>query len=53
MKRQMKKILSIAFLALSITSCTTVDSSEVGLVVDQIGNDKGVPNIQMESGFIF
>lgn len=51
----MKKILSIAFvgLALSMTSCTTVDSSEVGLVVDQIGNDKGIPNVQMESGFIF
>jgi regulator of protease activity HflC (stomatin/prohibitin superfamily) len=51
----MKKILSIAIigLALSMTSCTTADSSEVALVVDQIGNDKGVPNVQLASGFVF
>lgn len=49
----MKKILLIVMMALSIYSCTTADSSEVALVVDQIGNDKGVPNVQMESGFIF
>jgi regulator of protease activity HflC (stomatin/prohibitin superfamily) len=40
-------------LAMSITSCTTADSSEVALIVDQIGNDKGIPNIEMASGFIF
>jgi regulator of protease activity HflC (stomatin/prohibitin superfamily) len=40
-------------LAMSVTSCTTADSSEVALVVDQIGNDKGIPNIEMASGFIF
>lgn len=40
-------------LAMAITSCTTADSSEVALVVDQIGNDKGIPNIEMASGFIF
>jgi regulator of protease activity HflC (stomatin/prohibitin superfamily) len=51
----MKKILSILAIALTFatTSCTTADSSEVALVVDQIGNDKGIPNVQMESGFIF
>jgi len=50
----MKKILfSLAVIALTFTSCTTADSSEVALVVDQIGNDKGTPNVQMESGFIF
>lgn len=53
----MKKIFSIAFvglaLALSTTSCTTADSSEVALVVDQIGNDKGIPNVEMASGVIF
>ncbi len=52
----MKKIqiLSlVAIAAMSVTSCTTADSSEVALVVDQIGNDKGVPNVSMESGFIF
>lgn len=47
-------LLAFVFLvAISLASCTTADSSEVALVVDQIGNDKGVPNIQMESGFIF
>jgi regulator of protease activity HflC (stomatin/prohibitin superfamily) len=51
----MKKILSVlsAFLIFTTFSCTTTDSSEVALVVDQIGNDKGVPNVQMESGVIF
>lgn len=47
-------LLALGLLAIaSMSSCTVVDSSEVALVVDQIGNDKGVPNIQMESGFIF
>jgi hypothetical protein len=50
----MKKLLLGLALLLSVaTSCTTADSSEVALVVDQIGNDKGVPNIEMKSGFIF
>jgi regulator of protease activity HflC (stomatin/prohibitin superfamily) len=51
----MKKVLGLLglVLAISVTSCTTADSSEVALVVDQIGNDKGIPNIEMASGFIF
>jgi regulator of protease activity HflC (stomatin/prohibitin superfamily) len=51
----MKKLLGLLSLVLlmSVTSCTTADSAEVALVVDQIGNDKGVPNIEMASGFIF
>jgi len=51
----MKKVLLGLglLLAMSITSCTTADSAEVALVVDQIGNDKGVPNIEVASGFIF
>lgn len=51
----MKKVLGLLglVLAISATSCTTADSSEVALVVDQIGNDKGIPNIEMASGFIF
>lgn len=51
----MKRIFSIIAIVglFTITSCTTADSSEVALVVDQIGNDKGIPNVQMESGFIF
>jgi len=51
----MKKSLWLLGVVLSmiVTSCTTDDSSEVALVVDQIGNDKGVPNIEMASGFIF
>ena len=48
-----KAIILLAVVAMSITSCTTADSSEVALVVDQIGNDKGIPNVNMESGFIF
>jgi regulator of protease activity HflC (stomatin/prohibitin superfamily) len=51
----MKKVLVVLalVLAMSFTSCTTADSSEVALIVDQIGNDKGVPNVEMASGFIF
>lgn len=51
----MKKLLGLLSLVLllSVTSCTTADSAEVALVVDQIGNDKGIPNIEMASGFIF
>ena len=51
----MKKVLGLLGLvvAMSVTSCTTADSSEVALVVDQIGNDKGIPNVEMASGFIF
>lgn len=51
----MKKVLGLLGLvaAMSVTSCTTADSAEVALVVDQIGNDKGTPNIEMASGFIF
>lgn len=52
----MKKFLALAVLflmMLSVTSCQTADSAEVALVVDQIGNDKGIPNVQMESGVIF
>jgi regulator of protease activity HflC (stomatin/prohibitin superfamily) len=51
----MKKVLALLglVLAMSFTSCTTADSAEVALVVDQIGNDKGTPNIEMASGFIF
>lgn len=51
----MKKVFYSLLLLFIVTlqSCTTADSSEVALVVDQIGNSKGTPNIQMESGFIF
>jgi hypothetical protein len=51
----MKKVLlGLGLLvALGVTSCTTADSAEVALVVDQIGNDKGIPNIEVASGFIF
>ncbi len=52
----MKKVISIlmlAVVAITMNSCTTADSSEVALVVDQIGNDKGIPNVQLASGFVF
>lgn len=51
----MKKVLLglMLMLTMLITSCRTADSSEVALIVDQIGNDKGIPNIEMASGFIF
>jgi hypothetical protein len=49
----MKKILlGVFLLTLMVQSCTTADSAEVALIVDQIGNDKGVPNVQLASGFI-
>jgi regulator of protease activity HflC (stomatin/prohibitin superfamily) len=53
----MKKILVIVSLVLlliaGVSSCKIADSAEVALVVDQIGTNKGVPNIEMASGFIW
>ena len=53
----MKRILVIVGVVLlfiaGVSSCKIADSAEVALVVDQIGTNKGVPNIEMASGFIF
>ena len=53
----MKRILVIVgvvlLFILGISSCKVADSAEVALVVDQIGTNKGVPNIEMASGVIF
>ena len=46
-------ISAVLLLLIGANSCTVADSSEVALVVDQIGNNKGVPNIEVASGFIF
>jgi regulator of protease activity HflC (stomatin/prohibitin superfamily) len=52
----MKRILVIVgvvlLFILGISSCKVADSAEVALVVDQIGTNKGVPNIEMASGVI-
>ena len=53
MKQLFTLVAFFMIMLLVTTSCTTADSSEVALVVDQIGNDKGVPNVEMASGFIF
>lgn len=53
MKKISRILATISLVAVLATSCTTADSAEVALIVDQIGNDKGVPNVQMESGLIF
>ena len=53
----MKRILVVVSVVLlfifGVSSCKIADSAEVALVVDQIGTNKGVPNIEMASGFIF
>lgn len=53
----MNRILVVVALILAVLglagSCKIADSAEVALVVDQIGTNKGVPNIEMASGFIF
>jgi regulator of protease activity HflC (stomatin/prohibitin superfamily) len=53
----MNRILVVVALVLVVLglagSCKIADSAEVALVVDQIGTNKGVPNIEMASGFIF
>lgn len=52
----MSRILIIVGVVLlfivGVSSCKIADSAEVALVVNQIGNDKGVPNIEMASGLI-
>jgi regulator of protease activity HflC (stomatin/prohibitin superfamily) len=53
----MKRILVVVSVVLlfifGVASCKIADSAEVALVVDQIGTNKGVPNIEMASGFIW
>ena len=53
----MKRILVVVVVVLAMLglagSCKIADSAEVALVVDQIGTNKGVPNIEMASVFIF
>ena len=53
----MKKILIgvgvVLLFIFGVSSFKIADSAEVALVVDQIGTNKGVPNIEMASGFIF
>ena len=52
----MNRILVIVGVTLlfivGVSSCRIADSAEVALIVNQIGNDKGVPNIEMASGLI-
>lgn len=53
----MRKILIgvgvVLLFIFGVSSFKIADSAEVALVVDQIGTNKGVPNIEMASGFIF
>jgi major membrane immunogen (membrane-anchored lipoprotein) len=53
MKKVLAGLTGVLMMSILLTSCTTADSSEVALVVDQIGNDKGIPNVELASGFIF
>lgn len=53
----MKKLSILLMLLIAtlftLPSCTTADSSEVAVVIDQLGNDKGIPNVELKSGFVF
>jgi len=53
MKRILVAVGVVLFLIFGVFSCKIADSAEVALVVDQIGTNKGVPNIEMASGFIW
>lgn len=53
MKRILVVVGVVLFLIFGVFSCKIADSAEVALVVDQIGTNKGVPNIEMASGFIW
>lgn len=53
MKKALLKLAAVAFIIGSMSSCTTTDSAEVALVVDQMGNDKGIPNVTPASGLYF
>ena len=53
MKRILVAVGVVLFLMFGVFSCKIADSAEVALVVDQIGTNKGVPNIEMASGFIW
>lgn len=53
----MKKVQLFSILAallMFMQSCiTTVDTASVGIKIDKFGDDKGVPQVQQVSGFIF
>jgi regulator of protease activity HflC (stomatin/prohibitin superfamily) len=52
----MKKVFLlglVAIVAMTQFSCTIADSSEVAVVVNQVGNEKGEPQVSLESGFVF
>lgn len=54
MKKTLLRLTAVLFIVGVVTSsCTTTDSAEVALVVDQMGNDKGIPNVTPASGFVF
>jgi regulator of protease activity HflC (stomatin/prohibitin superfamily) len=53
MKKALLKFAALVCIIGSMSSCTTTDSAEVALVVDQMGNDKGIPNVTPASGFVF
>jgi regulator of protease activity HflC (stomatin/prohibitin superfamily) len=53
MKRILVAVSLVLLLIVGVSSCKIADSAEVALVVDQIGTNKGVPNIEMASGVIF
>jgi len=53
MKRILVAVSLVLLLIAGVSSCKIADSAEVALVVDQIGTNKGVPNIEMASGVIF
>lgn len=54
MKKTLLRLTAVLFIVGVVTSsCTTTDSAEVALVIDQMGNDKGIPNVTPASGFVF
>lgn len=46
-------LLGLLTVAVFAQSCTIADSSEVAVVVNQLGDSKGEPQVSVESGFVF
>lgn len=45
------RILFVLFAAL--TACTTIEPGHVGIVVNKMGDDRGVESYPQQTGFVF
>lgn len=48
----MKKLFALVLLVMALTSCTTINPGNVGIVVNKFGSNKGVSDFPATTGFV-